>query len=350
MTDCINYIDQKLLNTYKNRRNNEQHVVDAIQIATAKLTLAENLIIAKNNGAKFAIIGIPEDIGPRANCGKGGADKGWQNFLPVFLNQQSNCFFDWSSCLLIGNVDVTRLQEQSYKALSTNHQLDTLRELCAELDTRVENTLTPIFESGLEVIIIGGGHNNAYPIITALNNATKLPVACANLDPHADFRPMEGRHSGNPFRFAYHSGALSHYCVLGLHEQKNNQQTIDGLIDAHFPYYTFQSMFMDRQQPFEDALTLAHKYISSATGPVGIELDLDSIKHAAASAYSVSGFSLEQAIHYVYRMATLTPVRYVHLCEGAPAIHEHSEYQSHDVGQILNQLVYSYLKARENQI
>lgn len=348
MSEHVSYIDPKLIQSYKNRRANEHHVVDMIQVATADLTLSENLIIAKNNGARFAIIGIPEDIGPRANCGNGGADKGWANFLPVFLNQQANCFFDWNTCFLIGNVDVESLQKQSYQAFSTNHQLDTLRQLCAKVDARVNKVLTPIFASGLEVIIIGGGHNNAYPIITALNKATENKVACVNLDPHADFRAMEGRHSGNPFRYAHHAELLSHYCVLGLHEQKNNQETIEGLIDAHFPYYTFQSMFMDRQQPFAESLNLARDYISTAPGPIGIELDLDCIKQAAASAYSVSGFSLEQAIHYVYSMATLDSVRYAHLCEGAPAIHEHSEYQSHDVGQILNQLVYSYLKARSN--
>lgn len=346
MPEYVSYIDPKLIQSYKNRRNNELHVVDQIQVATAELTLNENLIIAKNNGAKFAIIGIPEDIGPRANCGKGGADKGWANFLPVFLNQQANCFFDWNSCLLIGNVDVAKLQKQSYQALCSDHKVDTLRELCAQVDNRVEKVLSPIFMAGLEVIVIGGGHNNAFPIIKSLSQSTEQSVACVNLDPHADFRAMEGRHSGNPFRYAYEAKALSHYCVLGLHEQKNNQETIEGLIDAHFPFYTFQSMFMDKQQTFAEAIIAARQYIGAAEGPIGVELDLDCIKKAAASAYSVSGFSLEQAIHYVYKMATLDNVKYVHLCEGAPAVHEHTEYKSHDVGQILNQLVYSYLKAR----
>lgn len=346
MSDCITYINTKLIASYKNRRANELHVVDKIQVASAELSLTDNLHQAKKQGAKFAIIGIPEDIGPRANCGKGGADQGWNNFLPVFLNQQANSFFDWNQCLLIGNVDVSRLQDDSYKALSTNHKLATLRELCAELDNRVIEALTPIFESGLEPIVIGGGHNNAYPIICSLNQVSQSEVACVNLDPHADFRPMEGRHSGNPFRYAYDKKMLSHYCVLGLHEQKNNQQTIDALHQANFEYITFQSMFMTQQKPFSEALGTAGDYVSKSQGPIGIELDLDCIKQAAASAYSVSGFSLEQAIHYVYYMAKLERVKYLHLCEGAPELHEHSEYGAHDVGQILTQLVYSYLKAR----
>ena len=49
-----------------------------------------------------------------------------------------------------------------------------------------------IFDANLEPIIIGGGHNNCYPIIKALYpNST--PCCAINFDPHADFRAAEGR-------------------------------------------------------------------------------------------------------------------------------------------------------------
>ena len=32
-------------------------------------------------GIKYVLVGIPEDIGPRANVGNGGAELGWQAFL-----------------------------------------------------------------------------------------------------------------------------------------------------------------------------------------------------------------------------------------------------------------------------
>lgn len=349
MPEHLHYFPATGLAPYQNKRANEVHVADAIRIPNPELSLTDNLAQAKEQGVKYVILGIPEDIGPRANCGNGGADKAWCNLLPVLLNQQANDFFDWQSCLLLGTVALKDLQKQSYEASCSTHLLDTLRALCEQVDSRVTSVLKPVFSAGFEAIVIGGGHNNAYPIIDALYHATNTQVACANLDPHADFRAIEGRHSGNPFRYAYQANYLSRYTVVGLHEQKNNKETVDGLKQAAFPFYSYQHMFMNNTKTFEDVLYDVREYVSETSGPVGVELDLDSIKKAAASAYSVAGFSLEQAVRFVYRTATLRSTRYVHLCEGAPATHEHSEYKSHDVGQILTQLIYSYLKARTDK-
>ena len=349
MSEHLRFFSAEALTPFQNKRNNELHVADQIHIPNSEQSLTDNLELAKQQGVKYVVVGIPEDIGPRANCGNGGADKGWDNFLPVFLNQQANGFFDWQQCLLLGHVEVDDLQKQSTQACCSDHLLDTLRALCEQVDARVKSVLTPIFEMGFEIIVIGGGHNNAYPIIHALSDATNKQVACVNMDPHADFRALEGRHSGNPFRYAYDNKFLSHYALIGLHEQKNNQETITGLQQANFPYYSYQSLVMEQQQTFEDALYESREYISETSGPIGIELDLDSIKNAGASAYSVAGFSLEQAIRYVYRSSTLRSTRYIHLCEGAPAMHEHSEYGSFDVGQMLTQLTYAYLKARTDK-
>lgn len=349
MSEHLIYFTQSQLSPLQNKRNNEQHVADVITIADPELPLSQNLAQAKHAGVKYVIIGIPEDIGPRANCGNGGADRAWANLMPVLLNQQANQFFDWQQCLLLGTVALADLQKLSHQACCSNHTVEKLRQLCAQVDERVSQVLTPIFAEGFEVIVIGGGHNNAYPTIEALYQATNAPVACANMDPHADFRAMEGRHSGNPFRYAYQANYLTHYALLGLHQQKNNQDTIDGLNQANFPFISYQQMFMQQSISFEQALSQVAEYVDQASTAVGVELDLDSIKNAAASAYSVAGFSLEQAVRYVYKVASVDKVRYLHLCEGAPANHEHSEHKSHDIGQMLTQLIYSFLQARQNR-
>ena len=223
MNKYLNYIDHHDVDSHKNRRDNERHVADDIFVPDLHLDLAANLQRAKQHNIKYIIIGIPEDIGPRANCGKGGAKHAWSQFLPVFLNQQSNSFFDWQSVMLLGSIDVADLQKQSNVATISDHKLSSLRDLVNKLDDRVCEVLTPIFNEGFEVIVIGGGHNNAYPIIKSVYAAYKQPVASVNLDPHADFRAMEGRHSGNPFRYAYEHKFLNKYCVIGLHEQKNHE-------------------------------------------------------------------------------------------------------------------------------
>ena len=98
---------------------------------------------------------------------------------------------------------------------SKDADLEELRRLCAEVDTRVEAALRPVFEASLEPILVGGGNNNSLPLIRALNASNQTNkkesggISVLNCDPHADFRRVEdGRHSGNPFSFAHKEGIL----------------------------------------------------------------------------------------------------------------------------------------------
>lgn len=322
---------------YCQQREGEQHVADTIRLPETN-DLTSCLEQAKKSGVTTVIIGIPEDIGPRANCGNGGANRGWQAFLEVLLKQQHNDTFDWRQCLLLGNVAVDDLLEQSKQSDS----LAQLRTLCGILDKRVSQVLENIFEFDFDVIVIGGGHNNAYPLLSALSKRNNSQVTCTNLDPHADFRQIEGRHSGNPFRYAYQDKLLAHYHVFGLHEQKNNQSTMAGLQEAGFSYTSYQSLFIKHDITFEHAMEQVAVQHAASHLPSGVEVDVDAIKHAAASAYSVSGFALEDAARYVYRMASVKHNKYLHVCESAPQLGQENE-----AGQIIMQLVYSYLIAKQ---
>ena len=50
--------------------------------------LRDGLRALAAGGARYAVLGIPEDIGPQANLGRGGAGGAWDAFLPFFLNMQ----------------------------------------------------------------------------------------------------------------------------------------------------------------------------------------------------------------------------------------------------------------------
>ncbi len=91
---------------------------------------------AKQQGCAFVLLGVPEDIGPRANFGQGGSDLGWQAFIRKFINLQHNEFLDGSKILLLGELNCPDLQQQSQNA-----DVATLRSLCAEIDLRLE----PVF-------------------------------------------------------------------------------------------------------------------------------------------------------------------------------------------------------------
>lgn len=334
MSQFLQYFTAGELTPFQNKRPGELHVADTITLPNVTLPLKQTLADAKQRGVKFVILGIPEDIGPRANCGLGGATEGWQALINTLLNQQHNEFFDWRQCLLLGNVIVDDLQQKSSK-----QPVEVLRDLCQQLDVRVSEICKLVFDAGLQLIVIGGGHNNAFPIVKALSESTEQQVNCVNLDPHADFRPMEGRHSGNPFRYAFEHGFLARYWVLGLHQQKNNQETLKGLSDNQFHFTSYQDLFMTGKN-WQESVSECGQYLAEGKLPAGIELDVDSIKNAAASAYSVAGFTLEEATYYVHQLATQPNQRYLHLCEAAP-----TQEQLRDSGQALTQLLYAYVIA-----
>ena len=87
--------------------------------------------------------------------------------------------------------------------------------------------LRNLFEAGLELVVIGGGHNNCYPIIRAAathSGRRTLPLDVVNLDPHADCRNVaEGRHSGNGFSTAFGEGLIRKYFLCGYHNRYNSQ-------------------------------------------------------------------------------------------------------------------------------
>ncbi|MGB4832337.1 MAG: arginase, partial [Chitinophagales bacterium] len=53
--------------------------------------------------AKFVVLGIPEDIGVRANHGRGGAYAAWKPSLDFLLNMQSNQFCHGEEILVLGH-------------------------------------------------------------------------------------------------------------------------------------------------------------------------------------------------------------------------------------------------------
>ena len=92
-----------------------------------------------------------------------------------------------------------------------------------DLDNIVFQKIIDLCPSNIIPIIIGGGHNNAFPIVKAMNKLKGNAIHVINLDPHADCRALEGRHSGNPFSYAIKEGLIEKYGIIGLHKAYNNR-------------------------------------------------------------------------------------------------------------------------------
>lgn len=280
---------------------------------------------------RYVVLGICEDIGPRANNGLMGARNGFDAFLPAFLNMQANRFIDPGTVHLLGRID----------HLDPDAEVDIAkaRELVAELDNVVLSVILPIMAAGKVPIVIGGGHNNAYPLIEAASTVSKHPIDVVNLDPHADCRPLEGRHSGNSFSYAIANGFLRRYTVLGLHRARNSESMLKYLDDHHVHHTFFGDYLMDPQLFRSDL----DKFLASGNEPLGVELDMDVIRHMPSSAFSPSGMAIEDGRYYLRRiLGSSRPVLYVHLPEAAP----NTPSQGRIVGKALAYLVHDVISVR----
>lgn len=291
-------------------------------------------------GVRWVVIGVAEDIGPRANCGRGGADGAWSAFLGELANIQANRFLSSSLLAVAGCVDLSDIISTSSGTQSSPEEL---RKICEQIDERVAATLQLIFAAGMEPIVIGGGHNNALPLIRAHQAASQANLGCCNLDVHLDFRRLEGRHSGNSFSYASAQGMLHAYFAIGTKESYNSEYSLASMQEARFCSITFEDLFVRKQFSLEQALNCAVNYFLNADCRVGLELDLDSINGQPASNPVVGGFSLEQGADYVFSLASRLPCAYLHLPEGAPI---HASDGGRTLGRGLVELLAAYVKGR----
>lgn len=274
---------------------------------------------------KFHVLGIKEDIGPRLNGGKGGSDRAFESFITRFLAVQSNQFLTGTSVCVHGFI------EPLEEAPVLSHAL------VDDLDFLVSAWVKEVADAGGIPIVIGGGHNNAYPLIKGVSESVNSPVSVVNLDPHADTRAMEGRHSGNPFSYAFEYGFLGHYSVIGLHESYNNQFILDHLKEMK-AFFTFYESWLEK--PFKFQADIDKVYDSHFQNPMGVELDMDAIALMPSSAYTPSGITVDQARIYIRKMASLEKVCYLHLPEAAPR----TETEEIIAGKALTYLVTDFIK------
>lgn len=290
-------------------------------------------------GTRVAILGIPEDVGVRANLGRPGTRRMWREALKALVHMQCNPSIDASSIAVAGEVDVRDIQRQGKDASralaearreaegggrralraaeSAASQLRRLRELCAEIDGRVEAVVAHIRGAGAVPVVIGGGHNNALGILSGCAKSAGCAMNCVNVDLHGDLRAMEGRHSGNPFAYALHGGVLGRYAVVGLQECTANAAVMEALRDPRMRAFTLDALIrgeIDLAGSIDGAVT----HVGS--GPATLEIDIDSVAGAPASATAASGLSPREVRMCAARLSRELDLHAAHIAEGAPGL------------------------------
>lgn len=275
--------------------------------------------------SKYIIVGISEDIGIRANYGKPGARNGYDNFLSYFVNIQKNHFIDESKAYILGEIYVDDLVELSDK----NEDILNLRELTFKLDDRVYPVVEAIVKAGKTPIIIGGGHNNSYGNIKGTSLALGKPIDVLNIDPHADFRIEEGRHSGNGFRYAFNQNFINKYSVYGLHTNYNNQAILDAFNENDNLNFEL----------FDHIKNGILDFIADLDTKLALEIDLDCIKDMPTSAMTPVGFSEEEILNILKICSQNKDILYYHFCEACP-----DKNKLYKTGKFLSYMVSSILK------
>lgn len=302
--------------------------------------------------ARYVLVGIPEDIGVLANSGVGGTSTSWLSFLQSFLNVQSNDFLEGGEIALAGCFDFGDIQYLiDRNAYDVTERIEAYRHAVETIDEEVESLAKLITSAGKIPIIIGGGHNNAYPLIKGsakgLHQLQKIPLAqinCISLDAHTDYRPAEGRHSGNAFRYAEDDGFLQKYCVIGIHENYLPQNVwIDIVNNPFIDIISYEDIFIYEKRSFRQAM--AHAVEFTEDGFAGIELDLDVVADILCSASSPTGVTEREARQYVSFVGAMAKTAYLHVCEGAAQLTDGRVNGS--VGKLISYLVCDFVKAKE---
>ncbi|APY12455.1 arginase [Seonamhaeicola sp. S2-3] len=328
-------------NTYKNKllnkRVGESKFGQHVKLLTRISNIYEQL---KNLDVTYVIFGIPEDVGVFANLGNTGTAKTWEATLKSLLNIQSNKYNKAKKVLILGYLDFSdEINQISKLDNSKKEDLKIARDIVADIDKHVTFLINQIVMAGKKPIIIGGGHNNAYGNIKGTSLAFKKPINVVNFDAHADFRPEEGRHSGNGFSYAFAGGFLNKYFAFGLHENYNSDKTFTTLSKVKaVKYNTYESIEIRQELDFNAQMQRALKHVSKDV--FGIEIDCDAIENIPSSAMTPSGFSVSKARKFVNFFGKHENAQYLHICEAAPK--RKTEAQ---VGKLITYLITDFIKA-----
>ena len=299
--------------------------------------------------AKYVILGIPEDIGIRANYGRPGAASAWNSAIKSIANIQHNRFCKGNQIVILGQLNVANeMAEVEHLDFNDIDDRSKLSQLVKKIDKEVSHIIFNIVKLGKTPIIIGGGHNNAYGNIKGTALAKGKPINAINFDAHSDFRILEGRHSGNAFSYAYEEGFLKKYFIFGLHENYTSKSVLDTLkkIEDRVRYVTYDSINIRKEKEFDHEMVQALDFINQEA--FGVEIDLGAIPNIASSTMTLTGFSIEELRRFVSFFGKFQNATYLHLCEGAPDLGE--EKNDHLIGKIIGHLITDFIKSNNEKI
>lgn len=337
--DRFNLLKETDLETLVVKRPNEIKFGEQLNFLTDSQSIYEQI---KSLDVSYIIFGIKEDLGVLAHYGTAGTSRAWDATIKVLLNIQNNSFLKSEKTLVLGHFDFTDYPDRLDKWNDNPKKwIKKARKLLCEIDKQVTYLTQLIVSAGKVPIVVGGGQNNSYGLIKGSALALKTPLNAINFDAHPDFRPEEGRHSGNGFSYAYAEGFLKNYFVFGLHENYTSDiilRTIKKI--KSIKYITFEELRIRKEIGYKKAIELGIEHVNTA--PFGLEIDCDAIQGMPSNNKSPSGFTTLKSRNFVHLVGQESNVVYFHISEASP-----DDNDSKDVGKLISFLITDFIKAHE---
>ena len=335
MKKYLDLIPKSTFDLYTRERADEVKLGQTLGRLDSTENLSEEL---KKSKAEYILLGIPEDIGPRANFGHVGTDKMFLNTLSFLCNIQDNEFLHGKQILVVGQIKTSDLMLKASQF--SNESSEGRNELCnivSQLDNRVFEVLSLLFKSKKKIIVIGGGHNNVYPISKAFKTTHNQKINILNVDPHADLRPKNGRHNGNGMSYALAENFIDKYFVFGMHESYNNAYIINKLKSNkdRLSFISLETMLFENWG-IKRCVTKAHKFLGDK--PLGFEFDLDAVSGAETSAKTPIGLPEFKIRTLIKEVVARHNVHYFHICEGIPS-------ETGLTGKLISYFITDFIKA-----
>ena len=333
--------DDSQRNSLITKRKGESKFGEHVQLLSNYNHIYEQLL---KLDVTYVIFGISEDVGVFANYGKPGTSTAWNSVIKVLLNTQGNSYTQPKKILILGEIHPKKALKKLKKLdASDKSHIKKARNLVSEIDKEVSFLVHQIVKAGKIPIIIGGGHNNAYGNIKGTSFALNSSINVINFDAHTDFRPEEGRHSGNGFSYAFIEGFLHKYFVFGLHENYTSNKILKTIkkLKKRIGYNTFEAIEIRKELDFDKELKRAASFIKNK--PIGIEIDCDAIINMPSSAMTPSGFNANQVREFVSYFGSQNEVKYLHVCEFAPSLG--TEQQAIQGAKLISYLITDFIRA-----
>lgn len=233
---------------------------------------------------KWCLIGMPDEKGVKNVGGRIGAAKGPEAFREHFLKPR-------------GRYDILSLMENFGDAAIA----ESIEETHSGIAKMLRGKLLDFDFS----ILVGGGHDLAYPHLKGVADAFHLEpeeLGCINIDPHFDLRKDEPViTSGSPFRLAtkYNIIKGENLIEFGIQDHCNAAELFFYAENHKIQIITFDKLSHGKAVPaFEKSL----KKLASKTKRIVISLDMDALQAAYApgvSAPAANGFNPSEIIDMI---------------------------------------------------